>query len=130
MLTGIIGPVGPAYGKPRLREPTGDYFEGGNHQPSLRETIDPVGPAYGKPRLREPTGDNLRAGIASPACWKPSVQSAQPTGRNGYGNQRETTLRPRITSPAHGNQREPTGDNFEAENYQPSPREPTGTNGR
>ena len=59
MLTGIIGPVGPAYGKPRLREATEDNFDGGNQQPSLLETIGPVGPAYGKPRLREGTEDNF-----------------------------------------------------------------------
>ena len=71
-MTGIIGPVGPAYGKPRLRDPTGDNFEGGNHQPSLWETIGPVGPAYGTKRLREPTGDNFEAENYQPSPREPT----------------------------------------------------------
>ena len=90
MLTGIIGSVGPAYGKPRLREATGDNFEGGNHQPSLRETIGPVDPAYGKQRLREPTGDNFEAENHQPSLREPM---------GTHGNQRDIILRPRITSP-------------------------------
>ena len=85
MLTGIIGPVGPAYGKPRLREATGDNFEGGNHQPSLRETIGPVGPAYGKQRLREATGDNFEG--VKPAgnhrSCRPSLRETTATRSNG-----------------------------------------------
>ena len=72
MLTGIIGPVGPAYGKPGLREPTGDYFEAGNHQPSLWES--PV-----QWNQREPMGDNFAAENYHPSPREPTGSNAGAT---------------------------------------------------